>query len=104
VVDGMRDAGFSEEQIRRAQEMSSPEQVCEVFPENWNSVLLLRKTSTQWHRDAMGHITGLDYGAVREVMQLTSIARHRWRRLFSDIQTMEMAALEVFKQKHADKA
>ena len=100
----MRDAGFSEEQIKRAQDMSSPEQVCEVFPENWKSVLLLRRTSTQWRRDAMGQITGLDYGALREVLLLTGVARHRWRRLFGDIQTMEIAALEVFKQKYADKA
>lgn len=100
----MRGAGFSEDQIKRAQELSSPEVVCEVFPENWKSVLLLRRTSTQWHRDMMGQITGLDYRAVREVLLLTGEARHRWRRLFGDIQTMEVAALEVFKQKHADKA
>jgi len=65
----------------------------EVWPENWEAVVLFCRLSTQWKLGAFGGFIGLDYVAVDATMRLLKIRQRE--RLFGQIQLMESAALAV---------
>jgi hypothetical protein len=52
--------------------------------------------STQW-RTGMAGPTGLDYGALPEVLRMTQVPRREWALVFDDIRTMEDAALTTIR-------
>ena len=62
----------------------------EVWPENWNAVLMFLRISTQW-RTSMGGPIGLDYGALEWLFRLYEVTEPR--SLLEDLQVMEGAAL-----------
>lgn len=53
--------------------------------------------STQW-RVGMAGATGLDYGALPEVLRMSGIARGEWPDIFEGIRIMEDAALELMRK------
>ena len=64
---------------------------CLIWPEAWPAVDLFLKVQTQWRGGASG-IIGLDYGAVRWVMQLYGSADDR--ELLEDLQVIEARVIE----------
>jgi hypothetical protein len=64
---------------------------CLVWPEAWPAVDMFLKVQTQWRGGASG-IIGLDYGAVRWVMQLYGSEDDR--ELLEDLQVIEARVIE----------
>lgn len=64
---------------------------CLVWPEAWPAVELFLKVQTQWRGGASG-IIGLDYTAVRWVMQLYGVEDER--ELLEDLQVIEARVIE----------
>ena len=62
----------------------------EIWPENWDAVLMFLRISTQW-RTSMGGPIGLDYGALEWLFRLYEVTEPR--SLLEDLQIMEGAAL-----------
>ena len=72
----------------------------EVWPENWNTVVLFSRLETQWRVDGMsGTWLGLDYTGVESVLRMNAVADPA--QVFADIQLMERAARTVLKRKNA---
>jgi len=69
-----------------------PEELVEVWPENWRSYALFSFMRTQW-RVGMAGATGLDYGPLHRKMDRMGLAPDDYDDLEADIQTMEYAAL-----------
>lgn len=63
-----------------------------VWKENWPTLELFLACSTQW-RTGPGGVIGLDYVAVRQVMDWLSIDGTA---LFRDLQVMEREAIRLF--------
>ncbi len=64
----------------------------EVWPENWVPFLVFSEVSTQW-RVGAGGATGLDYVAVKWVMDLMKIKKKY--EVLRAIRTMESSALKT---------
>lgn len=71
---------------------------CLVYPDCWPSVALFMDMNTQW-RIGFGGPTGLDYTALSTVMKFRGIKDDEACDVFSDIQVMESAALELFQSR-----
>ncbi len=69
----------------------SPEAMI-VYPGNHDTVRLFLRLQSQWRHTPSGRLAGLDYGAVRVLMD--SLGRWPDDSLLQDIQTMEYAAVE----------
>jgi hypothetical protein len=67
-----------------------------VWPENVRTLQLFLACSTQWRYGATGGVIGLDYSGVEALLRLRGV-RHR-RRVFTDLQVMEMAALPLLNE------
>ena len=65
-----------------------------IWPENWETVRLFLSLDTQW-RYHQGVPLGLDYPAVEAVLRLSGVEDAR--QVFEGLQTMERAALAVFR-------
>jgi hypothetical protein len=63
-----------------------------VWPEAWPAVDLFLKVQTQWRGGASG-IIGLDYTAVRWVMELYALNDHRT--MLEDLQVIEARVIET---------
>jgi hypothetical protein len=68
----------------------------EVWPENWQSVILFNRMGTQW-RVSMTGVTGLDYNVLFRLMDVDGLAGEDWSRVFADIQVMEAQAMEMMR-------
>lgn len=66
----------------------------EVWPDNWESFLVMDSMWTQWRTGACG-ATGLDYGVLPSVMKLVGIPAKERSRVFQDIRVMEAEAIAV---------
>lgn len=64
----------------------------EIWPENWVPFLVFSEVSTQW-RVGAGGATGLDYVAVKWVMDLMKIKKKY--EVLRAIRTMESSALKT---------
>lgn len=64
----------------------------EIWPENWMPFLVFSEVSTQW-RVGAGGATGLDYVAVKWVMDLMKIKKKY--EVLRAIRTMESSALKT---------
>lgn len=62
----------------------------EVWPENWDAVVMFSRVQTQWRTSAGGAI-GLDYSVLAWLFKMYSVEDQR--ALLEDLQTMEGAAL-----------
>lgn len=67
--------------------------IVDVWPDNWQSVLLFIDLGTQWRVGMTGYV-GLDYSAVPVVMTLRGIEQSEREQAFSDIRVMESAVLD----------
>lgn len=70
----------------------------EVFPDNWEAVLMWNRICTQW-RTSMSGLVGLDYTVLRWLFDLYEVKDKK--ALLEDLQTMEFAALD-FRQRQGD--
>lgn len=75
---------------------ANPPPPCEVWDCNWPAYLVFRSMVTQW-RSGFGGPTGLDYTALKTVMEIHGIADQQ--QMLDDIATMEFEALKVFKER-----
>lgn len=65
-------------------------EVFEVWPENWNTVVMWCRVQTQWRTSAGGAI-GLDYSVLAWLFKMYAVDDPR--ALLEDLQVMEGAAL-----------
>ena len=71
--------------------------VLEVWPENWPAVSLFMDCATQW-RVSMSGAYGLDYQAVKAVMDIRGISGADAAAVFDDILILESAALNAMRE------
>lgn len=69
-----------------------PEQITEVWPDNWPAVMVFDGMATQWRVGASG-ATGLDYAALPFVMRTLKVPPGDRAQVFDDVRVMESAAL-----------
>ena len=98
----MINAGFPAEEIAAARRAAEEQNTFEVWPENWRATTFFAALGTQWRLSAMGQVTGLDYPGIEAAFRLRGIPRHRWKKLFADLQMMEAAALDYMSEKAAE--
>jgi len=81
-------------------DVNLPEETPEldVYQENWPAVMLFCSLSTQWNIIAMGGYSGLNYPALKIVLDMTPDIKDSYQ-VFLDIQVMERAALKVLNAK-----
>ena len=63
----------------------------EVWPENWDALLMFLKLRSQWRVSPMGQLIGLDYTAVLAVINFEESTDKN--QLFDDVQKIESGAL-----------
>lgn len=68
----------------------------EVFPENWDAVLLFLRCQTQWRAGAEGSVLGLDYGPVFQMMALYAVESQR--DVMDGVQVIEAKAAELINE------
>lgn len=64
----------------------------EVWPENWEAFCFFASLRTQWRSD-MGYLTGLDYQAVKALMDLHEMPQCSRLHVMEEVQAMENAAI-----------
>lgn len=69
---------------------------CEVWPENYQTYLLLCTMDTQW-RIGMAGPTGLDYAALPVALRMIGAPRADWQNLMADVRVMESTALQAMR-------
>lgn len=75
-----------------------PEEVVEVWPENWQAVQFFAEIPNgAWTIVAGVGAVGLRPEALREVRESLGLSLDEWRPLFRDIQTMEAEALKTMR-------
>ena len=72
-------------------DLEQADENCLIWPEAWPAVELFLKVQTQWRGGASG-IIGLDYTAVRWVMELYQSGDQR--ELLEDVQVIEARVIE----------
>ena len=91
----MYDSGPSDEELKAlymTREDVEDTSDFEIWPENWAPFLVFSEVSTQW-RVGAGGATGLDYVAVKWVMDLMKIKKKY--EVLRAIRTMESSALKT---------
>ncbi len=91
----MYDSGPSDEELKAlymTREDVEDTSDFEIWPENWIPFLVFSEVSTQW-RVGAGGATGLDYVAVKWVMDLMKIKKKY--EVLRAIRTMESSALKT---------
>lgn len=79
-----------------AEDLGSEAVEIEVWPENWRTVDVFCKMSTQW-RHGFGGPTGLIYSELETILRLVGleVTAEEQRELFEGVRTMERAALDT---------
>ena len=70
----------------------------EVWPENWDSLMLFISLQTQWNVSVGmggGGRTGLRYEAVYPLLDRAAADDAEWTRIFAEIRRMEAAVLAI---------
>jgi len=70
-------------------------QECEVWEDNWASLMLFLKVQTQWIISPMGGYVGLNYDCVISVMRILGIKKKDRCELFNYLQIIEYTILKV---------
>ena len=86
--------GATPEQIAAAKE-EQMEVDFEVWKDNWETVMMFVRLSTQWHVSMAG-LTGLNYSSLEYICRLYEVKD--CVSLFEGIQIMEMAALSCMQK------
>ena len=89
--------GASPEQIAAAK-LQAVEQQCEVWEENWDTVVMFLRMTTQWNTSMAG-LTGLNYPSLEWLCKLYSVKDPV--AIFEGVQVMEGAALAILNSKRA---
>lgn len=71
-----------------------PDEIVEVFPDNWKAFLTFDAMSTQWRCGAIG-ATGLDYNCLPLVAQSVGVKKKELPDILGDIRVLESEALKV---------
>ena len=72
---------------------------CNVWRENWQSVMFFAEfCMTQWRVSMSGH-TGLDHTAVIHDLRTLRLSRKDFDRVYADVRLMERAALSAINAK-----
>ena len=71
-----------------------------IFPENENAIELFLNVQTQWNT-SVGGITGLNYASVLAVINIFGYDDSK--AVFSDLQVMEITALQIFNKTQVKK-
>lgn len=66
-----------------------------VFEENWDAVMMFLRLQTQWHV-IPGGFTGLNYQSAEFLIKIHGVENPA--AMMDDLQTMEVAALQVLNQ------
>lgn len=69
----------------------------EVWPENWEVLMMFMRVQTQWRTTPMDGVIGLDYSAVRWLFELHPPDDPA--AMLDDLQVMESAALKAMQPK-----
>jgi hypothetical protein len=72
---------------------------CEVWPENWASVVFFLSIGTQWNISPEGKAIGLNYSAIESAMNMQNIRKIRRPSLLNDVRLMEETALNIFRER-----
>lgn len=87
--------GVPEDQIASTLEQVRADDECEVYEENWPTLMCFLRLHTQWRYLPLPHgpalRMGLDYAAVHALLRIERV-RNR-ARVFAGLQTMESAVL-----------
>lgn len=70
----------------------------EIFPENWDVIVMWSRISTQWRMSMVGAV-GLDYSVLQWLFRLYDVQKPR--EMLEDLQIMEAAVLN-FKAREGD--
>lgn len=84
-----------------AQASDLPQEVTDVWPENWPVVELFASLQTQWAEGPRGLI-GLRYEVLPAVLDLQGVAPEARRDLFDGLRVMENEVLTVLRQPAED--
>jgi len=71
-----------------------------ILPENENAIELFLNVQTQWNT-SVGGITGLNYASVLAVINIFGYDDSK--AVFSDLQVMEITALQIFNKTQVKK-
>lgn len=83
-------------EITEAVQEDSPARNFEVWEENWPTISMFMKLQTQWVPSA-GGLLGLNYQSVEFLFRIEGVVKQR--EMMADLQTMEVAALEILNTK-----
>lgn len=72
----------------------------EVFPENWEAVLMFTRLGTQWIYAGMGEIVGLNYQSVEFFFKIYKVKDRRG--MMEDLQSIEQGALSKIRKQNEE--
>lgn len=90
---GLLAMGFSEADASALVAQAAP---VEIWPENWQAIMVFEALSTQWNVGMAG-IVGLRYEVLPAVLRACGVAASDRPRMFQQIRIMERAALGVMR-------
>ena len=77
-------------------ELALPEEkTFSVLPQNWDIVMAFMAVQTQWRYAPSGHLTGLDYAAVRVAVKALGL---KVKNVFAGLRVMEYEVLKLVSQ------
>jgi|TARA_R110000744_G_scaffold5271_3_gene18615 hypothetical protein len=100
LVTALQAFGADEAEIARWTEperTARVDEATEVLAVNEPAVRLFFALTTQWRRDAMGAVTGMDYAAIAPTARLMGIEVEPG--VFDGLRDMELEALSVFRER-----
>lgn len=71
-----------------------PDEIVEVYPDNWIAFIVFDGMSTQWRTGAVG-ATGLDYNVIPFVAKSCGVDDSETYEILPDIRVLESEALRV---------
>ena len=74
--------------------------VCEVWEENWRSVLLFLTIQTQWIIKPIGGLLGLNYVAIESGMRMSGIKKKERPKIFDDLRIIEHTVLKIINERN----
>jgi hypothetical protein len=79
-----------------------PDEIIEVYPDNWKAFLVFDCMSTQWRSGGFG-ATGLDYNVIPLVLESLEIERNELGVILQDLRVLEAEALKVMNEMRENK-
>jgi hypothetical protein len=67
----------------------------ELFEDNFEPVVIFGRMTTQWNRNFQGERIGLNYGALKSVMEMSEVKD--LKECFKKVRIMEAEALEMMR-------